>query len=123
MRAIERGDLEAAMARYAPDVVQVEYPNALKPKGDRRDKAALRRDAERGRMLLQRQRYEILNAVETDDELAVRVLWEGVLAVDVGPRSAGHSIQVASAMFFRFRGDTVVEQHNYDSVLPDVTTS
>lgn len=117
--AIEAGDTAAAMSVFDPGVVQLEYPNGLKPGGDRRTLEALARDAERGRALLASQRYEILDAITEGDRIAARVSWRGVLAVPLGGMAAGDTLRVESAMFFRLRDGRIVEQHNYDSLTPE----
>jgi len=41
LRAIEQGDRAALLEAYAENAVQVEHPNKLKPKGDRRAPAGM----------------------------------------------------------------------------------
>jgi ketosteroid isomerase-like protein len=115
--AIERSDVDRAMACLADHIVQIEYPNAMKPKGDRRGKEALRADAVRGASLFSEQRYRVRGAVETGDCVAVQVSWTGVLAQPFGSLSAGSSMHVESAMFFSVREGKIVTQENYDALI------
>jgi ketosteroid isomerase-like protein len=116
--ALEAGRVDDAMTAFAPEVVQIELPNALKPKGDRRDLHQLRADAERGAQLLRWQRYAMKSALAEGDKLALEVDWEGELAVPLGSLAAGDKMRVQSAMFFEFAGDLIVRQTNYDCFLP-----
>ena len=115
--AIEAGDTDAAMAHYAPGIQQIEHPNALKPKGDRRGIAELAADADRGRAMFARQRYIVKSAIEQEDRIGVQVEWEGVFAGPMGTQKQGDRMRVASAMFFRFEGGRIVEQENYDCLI------
>lgn len=116
--ALEAGKVEEAMAAFAPEVVQTEHPNALKPTGDRRLLDQLRADAIRGAGLLAWQRYEIRSAVEQGERLALEVYWEGELAAPVGALAVGDVMRVHSAMFVEFVGDRIVCQANYDCFAP-----
>ena len=66
-----RGD--ALRAFYAPDVVQVAFPNRLTPKGATRRLQGLLAAAERGREVLSAQRYEELNALAEGDRVALEL--------------------------------------------------
>jgi ketosteroid isomerase-like protein len=112
--AIERGDREALLALYADNAVQVEHPNRLKPKGDRRAPAKMAEDLARGKQILQSERYDIVDAVVMGDRVAVQVAWKGVLAVPVGALKPGEALCTFSGIFLRFEGGRVAEQHNYD---------
>lgn len=112
--AIERGDRESLLALYAEDAVQIEHPNRLKPKGDRRAPAKMAEDLARGKQILRTERYEIVNAVVSEDRVAVQIEWTSVLAVPIGALAAGDQMRSFSGIFLRFREGRVVEQHNYD---------
>ena len=51
-KAIESDDPEASLQFFAPDVVQEELPNRLVPAGAKRDLAALRESAHKGRKVV-----------------------------------------------------------------------
>ena len=61
--------------------MQEELPNRLLPTGARRDLAGMRDGAERGRRVLQGQRYEVQRVYATGDMIILEVLWVGTLAV------------------------------------------
>lgn len=119
--AIERGDREALLRLYAEDAVQIEYPNRLKSKGDRRPPSAMAADLAKGKAILRKERYTVVNAVEAADALALQVAWEGVLAVPIGALKPGDTMRTFSGMFLKFRDGKIVEQHNYDC-FEDFTT-
>jgi len=119
LKSLEDGVTGAALAGlFADDIVQIEHPNRLKPRGDRRDRSALSRDSQVGAKIIAKQRYEIVNALAQDDRVAVEVRWEGTMAVDVGELKAGATLVVHSAMFFTFRDGKIATQHNFDCVEP-----
>jgi ketosteroid isomerase-like protein len=112
--AIERGDRAALLSQYAENAVQVEHPNRLKVNGDRRVPTKMADDLARGKQILREEHYEVLEATAEGDLVALRVKWTGVLAVAVGRLQPGDSMLCESAIFLRFQGDKIVEQHNYD---------
>ncbi len=112
--AIERGDRAALLALYADNAVQVEHPNRLKPKGDRRAPVKMAEDLARGKQMLREERYDILEATAAGDQLALQVRWTGVVAVPVGRLQPGDEMTCESGIFLRFRDDKIIEQHNYD---------
>ena len=119
LKSLEGGKTGAALAGFfADDIVQIEHPNRLKPKGDRRDRSALSRDSQVGAKIIARQHYDIVNALAEDDRIAIEVRWEGTMAVDVGELKAGATLVVHSAMFFTFRDGKIATQHNFDCVEP-----
>jgi ketosteroid isomerase-like protein len=112
--AIERGDRAALLDLYAENAVQVEHPNRLKPKGERRGPAKMAEDLARGKQMLLEEHYEVIDAAVSGDRVALQVKWTGVLAVPVGALRAGDAMVCESGIFLRFAGDKIVEQHNYD---------
>ena len=112
--AIETGD-EAVLRRiYAQDALQVEHPNRLKPKGDRRQIDKMMADLKRGKAMLRSEHYDVLTATAAGDFVALQVKWTGVVNVPVGALQPGDAMVCESGIFLRFQGDRVVEQHNYD---------
>ncbi len=112
--AIERGDATALLGFYAENAVQVEHPNQLKPKGDRRAPAAMAKDLARGKQMLREEHYEVLSATESGEMVAVQVKWTGIVAIDLGALKTGDAMVCESGIFMRFQGDKIIEQHNYD---------
>jgi ketosteroid isomerase-like protein len=98
--------------------VQVEFPNRLVPEGATRDLAALREAAVRGSKVMTAQRYEVLNAIASGDQVAVEANWIGTLAVPFGSIPAGGEMRARFAIFLTFRDGKIVRQHNYDCFDP-----
>lgn len=118
LRALEAWDGEAVAACYAADAMQIEHPNQLKPKGDRRGVSQMIADLTRGRALLRQQRYEVRALVADGETVAAQLAWTGVLAVPLAGLQPGDEMRADSAVFFRFRDGRIVEQQNYDCFAP-----
>lgn len=116
LKAIEdRGD---ALAFFADDAVQEEFPNALVPAGARRTLADLREASARGQGVLTSETYEIVNLVEAGDLVACEMLWRGVLAVPLRSLKPGDVMKARFGVFFEFAGDKIRRQRNYDCFEP-----
>src|SRR5262245_57966517 len=96
--AIERGDREVLLELYAENAVQIEHPNRLKPKGDRRAPAKMAEDLARGKQMLKSERYDVVSAVVQGDRVAMQVAWEGVLAIPIGALKAGDTMRTHSGI-------------------------
>lgn len=114
LAAIETGDEAMLRDLYAQDAVQVEHPNRLKSKGDRRQIDKMMADLKRGKALLRSEHYDVLEATSAGDVVALQVRWTGVVNVPVGALQPGDSMICESGIFLRFQGDRIIEQHNYD---------
>ncbi|MEV0237942.1 nuclear transport factor 2 family protein [Nonomuraea sp. NPDC050786] len=110
--AVSRG--EGPDPYFHEDAVHRELPNALFPDGAVRDLDGLRAAAERGRKTISEQRFEVLNAVASGDQVALEVLWTGTLAVPLGDLPAGHTLRAHIGTFLEFRDGKIVAQRNYD---------
>lgn len=64
------------------------------------------------------QRYEVLNALASGDQVALEVRWTGTLAVPLGSLPAGGQMHATLAMFLEFRDGKIVRQRNYDCYEP-----
>jgi ketosteroid isomerase-like protein len=119
LQAIESGATGDALAAFfAPDVVQEEFPNRLKPQGGRADLAAMLAASLRGKALMASQRYEVLNAVCSGDAVALEVQWSGKLAVPVAGLPSSGEMRARCAMFLEFRDGKIIRQRNYDCFEP-----
>lgn len=117
--AVSRGAVGDELAGFFhEDVVHQELPNALFPAGAVRDLGALREAAARGQERLRRQSFDVLNAVASDGQVALEVLWTGTLAVPLGNLPAGHVMRAHIATFLEFRDGRIVAQRNYDCYEP-----
>ena len=103
---------------FADDVLQIEFPNRLVPNGATRDIAALRAAAERGSKVMRSQRFEIVNAIASGEQVAVEAIWTGTLAVPFGNIPAGGQMRARFAIFLTYRDGKIVRQHNYDCFDP-----
>jgi ketosteroid isomerase-like protein len=99
---------------FAPDVIFQEFPNRIAPQGRVSRFADLHTAYDRGRKILQSQRYDVQRIVEAGDEVAVELEWSGILAVQVMNLPAGSEMKAFVAMFLTFRGGKIVSQRNYD---------
>ncbi len=103
---------------FTADVIQIEFPNRLTVNGAQRDLTAVLQGAEQGKMVLSKQTYEITNAIESGDQLALEVVWTGTLAIDLAPLSAGDQMRAHFAVFLKFRDGKIAGQYNYDCFDP-----
>lgn len=119
VEAVERGATGEDLARFFhADVEQHELPNRLFAEGVRRDRAALLASAEKGRSVLRRQRYEILNVVASGGSVALEMRWEGELAVPLGTRVPGDMLRGQFAFFLEIEGGRIRSMRNYDCYEP-----
>jgi len=119
LAALENGEAGDALRRFfTSDFVQIEYPNALNPKGQRSDLAEVVTRSEKGRQILRSQRYAIENAVASDDSVALEVEWTGVLAMPLAGLPAGGEMHAHFAVFLDFRDGKIARQRNYDCFEP-----
>lgn len=113
-----RGGAERTAGFFHPDVLQEEFPNRFVPAGARRDLAALKEAGERGRAVLQGQRYEVRAAYALADTVILEVLWVGQLALQIGALAAGQEMRAHFAVFLEFREGLIYRQRNYDCFEP-----
>jgi len=118
LESIGNADEPGGLRFFADDVIQVEFPNRLVPNGATRDLAALRDAAERGRKVVTSQRFEVVNAIASGEQVAVEAIWTGTLAVPLGSIPAGGQMRARFAIFLTYREGKIVRQHNYDCFDP-----
>jgi ketosteroid isomerase-like protein len=119
LAALEGGATGDALAGFfTADVVQEEFPNRLIPSGARRDLAALLDGAVRGQKVMQAQRFEVLNALASGDQVAVELQWIGTVAVPLGSLPVGGQMRARFAIFLVYRDRKIARQHNYDCFDP-----
>ena len=116
--SIGKADELGGLRFFADDVIQIEFPNRLVPNGATRDIAALRDAAERGRKVMTTQRFEVVNAIASGEQVAVEAIWTGTLAVPLGSIPAGGQMRARFAIFLTYRDGKIVRQHNYDCFDP-----
>ncbi len=118
LKALQDGQPAHARQYLAPDIVQVEHPNQLKPNGEHRTAEAMAADGQRGLKILERQTFEVLNAIAEDDRVALEVLWTGVLAIPLRDLKPGDAMTCWSGIFLDFRDGKIVGQRNHDCFPP-----
>jgi len=99
----------------ATDFSQKEFPSPAYPKGVTLNAAELLKKIGESRKQLSAQHFEITNHIESDNEVAVEILWTGLLAADLGPFRKGKNIKANICMVFEFREDKILRQRIYDS--------
>ncbi len=108
LRAVESGATGSALAAfYTEDAIQEEYPNQFTPAGARRNVAQILEAAEKGQQILTSQVYEIQNAIQSEDQIALEILWTGLL-------KTGAEMKARFAVFIEFRDGRICRQRNYD---------
>ena len=120
LAAIEQGaDAEVIGQFLHLDIVAHELPNRIAPNGAKRDRAALLAGVERGRELMQSQRYEIRSALSSGPHLALEIDWQGTLAVAFGDQlPAGTILRAHIGIFLELRDGQIIRQRNYDCYEP-----
>src|SRR5262249_7592955 len=103
---------------FSPDVVQEEFPNRLMPNGAVRTLQAMKDGRARGKALLSAERFELLNAVASGDQVVLELIWTGTVGAAAGPFSAGQQLRARFAVFMEFRDGRIVRQRNYDCFDP-----
>jgi steroid delta-isomerase-like uncharacterized protein len=112
-----RGDVEAALSAYAPDVV---YHNpmlkALPPSMSARD--VLGQFTRVTRQAFPDLRFDIQQVVAEDDRVAVLYSWSGTHRGPLGPlQPTGRSVTATGAIFCRVADGRIVEEWDIDDRL------
>jgi ketosteroid isomerase-like protein len=107
LAAIERGAPFEELAQFfTPDCVQEEFPNRFVPDGARRTMADLKLAADRGAKAVENQRYEVLNVLAHDNQVALEVQWTAQILMPFASLKAGDTMRAHFAVFLRFRFPT-----------------
>jgi ketosteroid isomerase-like protein len=78
----------------------------------------MREAGKRGKRVMARQHYEVLNVVASGAHVALEACWTGTLAVPVGALPAGCEMRARFAMFFEFKDGKIWRLRNYDCFEP-----
>jgi len=103
---------------FTSDFLQEEFPNRLLPNGVTRDLEAMKEARARGKALLKAESFEIVNALATDDQVAMELIWTGTIGQAAGPFVAGQVLRARFAIFLIFRDGRIARQRNYDCFDP-----
>ena len=112
--ALEAFDAEALRQVFADDAEQIEWPNRLKPDGDRRKGAEIWDAAANGAAVLKSQNYDVLNQFASGDLLVLEFTWTGVLAVSIGSLSAGDTMRAHCTAVMELEAGRIRRLRNYD---------
>ncbi len=119
LEALENGAEGGALAEFfTEDVVQEEFPNRLSPIGAHRDLKAVLTAARKGKQSVRAQRFDVLNSIVDGDNVALEVLWSGLLAAPVDSLPADSELRAHVSIFLEFRDGKICRQHNYDCFDP-----
>lgn len=115
LAAIEAGaGAEQLAAFFTPDAQQREFPNRLVPAGAERGLADLLAGRERGRQVVEDERYEVHDALVDGDRVAVELTWTARLRVPLGAARPGDRMHARCGVFFTLADGRIARQHNYD---------
>jgi predicted ester cyclase len=115
LRALERGVGGAALASFfTEEMVNIEHPNLLFPRGRRSELADVLRASERAQHVIERQRYEVLDLMVSGDRVAARLSWSGVLKVRFGAFAAGDTLRAEIAQFVTILDGRIAANETYD---------
>lgn len=106
------------MSFYHPDIEQIEYPNTLTKNTTIRKLNDLKLAAEKGKQVLQKEEYEILNSYTVGNTVILEALWTGTLAIPLGSIPVGGQMKAHFAQFFEFKDGKIIRQRNYDCFEP-----
>lgn len=119
LNAIESGTgFDDVAQYYHPDVEQIEFPNALSKTRTVRDLEAIKTGFERGKSVLQREYYQIINAYTDGNTVIIEAQWTGVLAIPIGEKKPGDEMKAHFAQFYTFKEGKIIQQKNYDCFEP-----
>lgn len=116
-------DVAALDAIIGAKLEQVEHPNALSPRGQRRGKPQILADLSDGDIpsggdMLTDQTFDVLDVLVDGSRAAVRGRWSGVLREAAGPLPAGTRLAANVAAFLRVKDGLVVEHESYECYEP-----
>lgn len=120
LASIEAGNTQVE-EWYAPDAIQIEWPNKLAPTGAERDLEGLREAAQRGRKIVERQWYEVTNLVADHERCAVEAIFRATFKTDRPDLLRGEIMEARFAMFFELRNGKIHRHTTYDCFIPPST--
>ncbi|WP_162893334.1 nuclear transport factor 2 family protein [Microbacterium halotolerans] len=118
-RALEAGRSgKDIRSLFHEDVEMIEHPNALKPHGGVFGVEQLIASSAAGVEMLLSQTFQELSAVVDGGHAALRVRWQGVVAVDAGPFEAGQELTAHVAQFATAVDGRILRLETYDCYEP-----
>jgi len=101
-----------------PGYEQTELPNVLNPNGQTSNVAETIARSAVSKKLLRAQTFTITSMLAAGATVVMEAQWSGEMAVDVGPLTAGKTIQAFFCMVFEFRDGLIHRIRNYDCFAP-----
>lgn len=118
LAAIEAADDAVALAFFHPEIEQIEWPNRLVANGATRDLAKLKTSFERGKSVVDGQRYDVKRLVALGDTVAFEAVWTATVKIPLGELKPGDVMKAYIAAFLTFRDGLIVSQRNFDCFEP-----
>ena len=119
LQTIEQmGDCQDLVQFLSPDIIQQEFPNRITPHGATRTLEAMLEGCERGKLVMNAQRYEILAIFESGPMVVIEVEWTGTLSIDLPTFQKGDQMHARFALFLEFEDGKIIRQRNYDCFEP-----
>jgi hypothetical protein len=118
--AVESGATGEKLAAFlAAEVDQHELPNRLFAQGARRNRADVLASAEKGQKVLRSQKYDVLNVLTTNNNVAIEMKWRGELAIPLGNLQPGDVLTGQFAFFLEIDAEgKITKMRNYDCYDP-----
>jgi hypothetical protein len=118
-RALEAGvHGDALRDLYVDQVISVEHPNPISPRGATSDLDRIVAASAAGAALLSSQRYSIRDVLEVGDLVIFRYTWTGVIAVDRGQFRRGQQLTAHVAAFATISNGRIARFETYDCYEP-----
>ncbi|PIE12063.1 MAG: hypothetical protein CSA72_02840 [Rhodobacterales bacterium] len=118
LTAVEAMDGSGLDGFFAPDIKQIEFPNAFKPQGDVRNLAALKVALEKAKGIIDGQHYEVTKTLADETSIMFEMIWTGTMAIDIPPLKAGQNLRANCIAVFDFEDGKVTSLRNYDCFEP-----
>ncbi|PQJ09979.1 hypothetical protein CJD36_014870 [Flavipsychrobacter stenotrophus] len=103
---------------YHPDILQTEYPNTLTKNTANRTFDVLKDAADKGKIVLQKETYEVVNSYEHSNTVIIEAIFRGTLAIPVGNIPVGGEMKAYFAQFYEFKDGKIIKWRNYDCFEP-----
>ena len=121
MRALENRSSSPDFSKfYHSEVVQIEYPNTVTKNTTTRMLKDLEAAASRGKQVLQKERYDIVNSYSAGNTVIIEAIYTGTLAIKAGKLKPGDEMKAYFAQFYEFKDGKIFRQRNYDCFEPFV---
>jgi hypothetical protein len=103
---------------YAPDCVQVEFPNALLLQGAERRLRDIQAAARRGAEIVDNQSFVIENWIESGNQIAFEATFKARFKVDVSALPRGQEMTARFGVFIQVENGRILRHHTYDCFDP-----